>query len=211
MEIISVGGQHFPTFRPAYREIYYTDRKTGGGAIQDGLTHSLNFGEWLVGNITRIAVDAEHKLLEGVDVEDTVHVLTRHEPPGSDQPDRPRPDRARPDQVMGCFCMNQHQSPNESCVTVNCEMGTLRWEPYKNSWRWMDKPISGWHVEPAIIQERDDQFVRQENSFLDVLEEKQPPLCSLEEGIQTLRVNLAALKSADNQGVWQDVQHILPR
>ena len=57
VEIVSVSGQHFPTFRPAYREIYYKDRATGGGAIQDALTHVLNASEWLVGPIHRIAVD----------------------------------------------------------------------------------------------------------------------------------------------------------
>jgi len=34
LQVIAVGGQHFPTYRPAYREIYYRDRATGGGAIR---------------------------------------------------------------------------------------------------------------------------------------------------------------------------------
>ena len=67
-----------PTYRPAYREIYYKDRTTGGGAIQDALTHVLNASEWLVGPIRRIAVDAAHQVLEGTTVEDTVHVMARH-------------------------------------------------------------------------------------------------------------------------------------
>ncbi|MBI3463550.1 MAG: Gfo/Idh/MocA family oxidoreductase, partial [Planctomycetes bacterium] len=32
VQIVAVCGQHFPTYRPAYREIYYTSRATGGGA-----------------------------------------------------------------------------------------------------------------------------------------------------------------------------------
>ncbi len=39
LEVVVVAGQHFPTYRPAYRDIYYRDRATGGGAIQDALTH----------------------------------------------------------------------------------------------------------------------------------------------------------------------------
>ena len=46
-QITVVGGQHFPTGRPAYRQIYYADREKGGGAIQDALTHVLNSGEYL--------------------------------------------------------------------------------------------------------------------------------------------------------------------
>src|SRR5262245_37080029 len=39
VQVVSTSGQHFPTYRPAYRTIYYTRRETGGGAIQDALTH----------------------------------------------------------------------------------------------------------------------------------------------------------------------------
>ncbi|MCY2966552.1 MAG: Gfo/Idh/MocA family oxidoreductase, partial [Planctomycetota bacterium] len=41
LEVTVVGGQHFPTYRPAYREIYYARREMGGGAIQDAITHLL--------------------------------------------------------------------------------------------------------------------------------------------------------------------------
>src|SRR4051794_20809432 len=34
VEVVTVCGQHFPTYRPAYRTIYYNDHATGGGAIQ---------------------------------------------------------------------------------------------------------------------------------------------------------------------------------
>ena len=95
VQVIAVAGQHFPAYRPAYREIYYRDRATGGGAIQDALTHVFNAAEWLVGPINRLLADAAHQVLEGVTVEDTVHVLARH---GS---------------VMGCYSLNQHQAPDE--------------------------------------------------------------------------------------------------
>ena len=73
-----VSGQHFPTFRPAYRDIYYAKRETGGGAIQDALTHLVNAMEWMIGPMTRVFCDASHQMLEGVTVEDTVNVTARH-------------------------------------------------------------------------------------------------------------------------------------
>ncbi|MEZ6074121.1 MAG: hypothetical protein R3C56_00170 [Pirellulaceae bacterium] len=39
LEFIVYGGQHFPTYRPAYRDTYYRSHDAGGGAIQDALTH----------------------------------------------------------------------------------------------------------------------------------------------------------------------------
>jgi predicted dehydrogenase len=187
VELIAVCGQHFPTYRPAYRSIYYTDRATGGGAIQDALTHVLNAGEWLVGPITRLVADAAHQVLEGVAVEDTVHLLARH---GS---------------VLGSYSLNQHQAPNETTLTVVCERGTLRFEAHAHRWRWMTRPEEPWHDEAIPPLERDTLFVAQAGAFLDAVEGASSLPCSLEEGLQTLRVNLAALASAE-QGAWQAIE-----
>ena len=39
----------------------YAARDTGGGAIQDALTHGINAAEWLVGTMTEVAADAAHQ------------------------------------------------------------------------------------------------------------------------------------------------------
>lgn len=187
VELVAVCGQHFPTYRPAYREIYYKDRATGGGAIQDALTHILNAGEWLLGPITRLVADAAHQVLPEVEVEDTVHLLARH------------------GHVLANYSLNQHQAPNETTITVICERGVLRFEAHESRWRWMTKPGDVWHDEPHLPLERDTLFVAQADQFLDVLDGKRPVACSLEEGLGTLRVNLAALASLE-QGSWQTIQ-----
>ena len=185
VQIVTQGGQHFPTYRPAYREIYYTDRATGGGAIQDALTHVINAGQWLVGKIDRVAADAAHQLLDGVQVEDTVHVIARH---GT---------------VLGSYSLNQYQAPNEGTITVVCEAGTVRFEAHQNRWRWMTEPGGQWQDEPAEELARDDLFLIQSNHFLDVLEARAEPLCTLDDAIATLRVNLAILASSDHHR-WVD-------
>ncbi|NUQ64361.1 MAG: Gfo/Idh/MocA family oxidoreductase [Pirellulales bacterium] len=187
VHLVVTCGQHFPTYRPAYREIYYKDRATGGGAIQDALTHMVNAAEWLVGPVDRVAGDAAHQVLQGVEVEDTVNVIARH---GA---------------VMAAYSLNQHQAPNETAITVVCDKGACRWELHRNRWRWMTEPGGAWHDEPFDPIERDTVFVRQAGAFLDTLEGKRPPLCSLDEGIQTLRVNLAILAAVQKQA-WQSVR-----
>jgi predicted dehydrogenase len=187
VQVVVTSGQHFPTYRPAYRTIYYRDRATGGGAIQDALTHLVNLAEWIVGPADRVLADASHQVLEGVDVEDTVHLLSRHGP------------------VMAAFALNQHQAPNETAITVVCRDGTARCEPFLNRWRWMNKPEEPWHDECAAPVERDTLFTRQAGSFLDAIEGRGAPLCSLAEGIQTLRVNLAALASCQSAS-WQTIE-----
>ena len=135
-------GTAFPPIGPPI-EIYYRDRATGGGAIQDALTHVLNTAEWLVGPIDRVLADAEHQVLEGVTVEDTVNVLTRH---GG---------------VLGSYSLNQHQAPNEMTITVVCERGTARFEAHRHCWSWMTRPEDSWHEEPMPPVARDVLFIRQ--------------------------------------------------
>ncbi len=186
VEVVAVAGQNFPTYRPAYRETYYVDRATGGGAIQDALTHLLDAGGWLVGPIDRLVADAAHRVLAGVDVEDTVHVLARH------------------DDVLASYSLNQHQAPNEVTLTVVCQRGTLRWESHAHRWRWMIEPDEPWHDEPYEPQPRDAAFVAQADNFLDAIEGHAEPRCPLADGVQTLRVNLAALASLKSGG-WQTI------
>lgn len=184
VQIVAASGQNFPSFRPAYRETYYRDHATGGGAIQDAITHVLNAGEWLVGSIDRLVADAAHQILPDVDVEDTVHIITRQ------------------GNVLGSYSLNQHQAPNESTITVICERGTVRFEFHRHRWCWMID--DEWQEDEPEALERDTLFIRQALAFLDAVERQAVPLCRLDEGLQTLRVNLAALASVEQQQ-WQTI------
>jgi predicted dehydrogenase len=165
---------------------YYGDRAKGGGAVQDALTHVINMAEWIVGPVTSLVADAAHQLLDGVQVEDTVHVIARH------------------GHVLGSYCLNQHQAPNEGLLTVICERGTARFETHQHRWMWQTNPAGTWQVESAAKLERDTLFIRQAEHFLDAVQGRRPRACSLEEGIQTLRVNLKILSSIDEHR-WQTV------
>jgi predicted dehydrogenase len=190
LQVVVVSGQHFPHYRPAYRATYYRDRATGGGAIQDALTHTVNAAEWIVGPIDSLAADAAHQLLDGVDVEDTVHVVARH------------------GNVMGSYCLNQHQAPNETTITVVCERGTTRFEYQQNRWRWQIDPADTWHDEIGLPLQRDQLFTRQANLFLDAIQQGSPPSCTLEGGAQTLAVNLAILAAVQERR-WVEVDRSL--
>lgn len=176
-------GQHFPFYRPAYREIYYADPAMGGGAIQDMMPHHVNAVEWIVGPTDRIVADAAHAVLEGVTVEDTVNFLTRH---GS---------------VLGSFTANQHQAVNEFVVTVHCERGSTRWEMKGHRWLSALEIGGEWREEAAFTHERDDFYRLQAEAFLDHLMLGVPALCPLADGITTLKTTVATLESLKT-GRW---------
>ncbi len=184
VQLVATCGQHFPTYRPAYREIYYANHATGGGAIQDAMTHIMNAGQWLVGPMDRLVADAAHQVLEGVEVEDTVHVLARH------------------GDLLATYSLNQYQAPGEIDITVICEQGTCRCQLYRHRWAWMTTPDSEWQEETFEGIARDDMFIAQASAFLDLLDGKAEPNCTLKEAAHTLRTNLAVLASVED-GSWK--------
>lgn len=178
LQVSVVAGQHFPTYRPAYREIYYTRHETGGGAIQDALTHVANAVEWLVGPTSQLFCAAAHQALEGVEVEDTVCVTARN------------------DDVLVGYTLNQFQAPNEVTIQVHCENGSVRFEGHEQRWSVFHRSEASWTHHAAPIADRDDLFVAQAQAFLDGLEGRPTALCTIQEAAQTLKFNLAALESA---------------
>lgn len=170
-------GQHFPTFRPAYREIYYARHDQGGGAVQDALTHLVNAVEWLIGPCTQVYCDGSHQMLEGVTVEDTVNVAARH------------------GMAMVSYAMNQFQAPNEMFILLHGTEGSLAIEGHRQRWGVLRRGETEWTWHTVSPLERDELFIRQAQAFLDGMKGRPSPLCTFEEAVQTLRFNRAALQS----------------
>lgn len=172
-------GQPFHVFRPAYAQTYYRDRRTGGGGIQDALTHLANWTEGVIGPADTVYCDCAHLALPNVEVEDTVTVVARH------------------GKTLASYSLNQFQAPNESTLQFNTAQGSVRVEIHHQRWGKyrMGDPGWTWHESPPA--ERDTHFINQADAFLDQIEGRPPRLCTLEAAAQTLRFNLAMLASAD--------------
>jgi predicted dehydrogenase len=174
-----VSGQAFHRLRPGYAQTYYRSRDTGGGAIQDALTHAANWVESILGPTESVMCECAHLAVPDVEVEDTALVCARHD--GG---------------ALTSYTLNQFQAPNETTLQFNTATGSVRVELHEQRWgvfRESD-PVWRWHHAP--VNDRDAHFTAQANAFLDAVEGKQANLCSVEAAIQTLRFNLAALASA---------------
>jgi predicted dehydrogenase len=178
LEIVAVAGQHFPTFRPAYREIYYKERATGGGAIQDAATHLFNLVQHLAGRWQWLACDAAHQALEGVDVEDTVHLIGR-----------------AGERALASVSLNQFMAPNEVIVSLNGRDGSLQLRLHEHRWGLFRHGDAAWQWSEPLVHDRDELFRLQAARFLDVCRGGAAPPCDLAEARHTLAVNLAALQS----------------
>jgi predicted dehydrogenase len=184
-QVVASSGQHFPTFRPAYREIYYRDRATGGGAVQDAATHMFDAVQHIGGRFAWVWCDYGHQVLPGVEVEDTVHLAGRLD--GG--------------QVMVSVTLNQFQAPNETWLQLNGDQGSLRIHFHEHRYGLLRHGDAAWQWSEPLVHERDDLFRRQAAAFLEVAAGRAPSVCNLASARHTLEVNLAALASAGERRV----------
>ena len=176
--VVAHSGQHFPAFRPAYARTYFGDHRTGGGAIQDGLTHIANWIESVIGPTDSVFCDCAHQVLADVTVEDTVNVCARH------------------GDILVSYAFNQFQAPNEATLQFNAIGGSVKIELHRQRWGFLRLGDSEWTWSEPGQLDRDANFIAQANSLLDQTEGSPSRLCSLEAAKQTLHFNLAALASA---------------
>jgi predicted dehydrogenase len=181
--VTATSGQYFPGGRPAhtvhYSQTYYRDRKLGGGAIQDALTHTVNWIESVIGPTDSVLCDCAHQVLPGVTVEDTVNVSTRN------------------GDILANYTLNQFQAPNESTWQFNTAAGSVKIEFHRRRWGTFRLGDAEWNWREVPPADRDAPFLAQANAFLDQIEGQPSRLCSLPAAVQTLRFNLAALASSD--------------
>lgn len=172
-----VSGQDFAFFRPAYREIYYARHESGGGAIQDGATHMVDFLLWCFGPARSVSCEADHLALEGVEVEDTLSLTLRF----------------RDNPAVATLVMNQFQKNNDLRVEVAGETGTVRLDlADERGGVFRD---GEWVHAPMPTRDRDANYIDQAAAFLDAVDGRASPLCTLDEAANALKVILGALQS----------------
>jgi predicted dehydrogenase len=177
--------------RPDYRNTYAVHREQGGGAIFDICSHLVNLIQWYLGPIRSVIAAADHQQVEGTDVEDSVSLLLRF-----------RNSNAR----ANVHCL-MWQANRVDQISVAGPLGSIQCDNWnsrigiflraRNEWTWTDIP----KPKPDAKGQVDDPFIAQATNFLDAVEGKAKPFCTLAEGRHTIEVCLAAHESAQRQGV----------
>lgn len=169
-------GEYLPGWHPweDYRLSYSARADLGGGVVLT-LCHPFDYLRWLLGEAQ--VTCAEIGRLAGLDieVEDTAEALL-HFTCGA----------------LGSVHLDYCQRPPSHWLEIVGTEGTLRWDNTDGTARLYRAASGEWHVQaPPPGFERNDLFLAEMEHFLAIVEGRQVPSCTLEDGIEVLRIVLA--------------------
>jgi predicted dehydrogenase len=178
-------GEYLPDWHPweDYRQGYSARSDLGGGAILS-LCHPLDYLRWFFGEVMTLWAFAGRLGDLTLDVEDTAEIGIRYQ-----------------SRVLGSVHLDYNQRPSAHTLQVTGTQGTLHWDNAGGAVYVEQFPVGAEIVttqEYPILPgfERNDLFLAEMSHFLAVARGETQPACTLEDGIQVLRLALAARQSA---------------
>lgn len=175
-------GQYWPRMRKDYPPVYAQKRETGGGAIPDHMIHQINALEWMFGPTREVSAHHWNLDLKDIATED-LGILTQRFDGG----------------ITANLSVCLFQRDTTFLFEVLGDRGTVRMRGGDGLEIFSDE-AGTWSKGRAPEPDRDDVFRDQALHFIDCIQGKDTPRCSVEEGEQTMRTILAALESADGDG-----------
>jgi len=186
-------GEYLPQWHPweDYRQGYAARADLGGGVVLT-LTHPLDYLRYLLGDVESLWSFNGHLSPLEMDVDDAAEIGLKFT-----------------SGAVGGVHVNYFQRPPVHRFEIVGTRGTLRWDNadgvlhlYK-----FPAPFGSFSDQPPapVIEtfslpegfERNQLFVAQTRHFIDLVRGESDPLCSLEDGVQALRLALATYQSQE--------------
>ena len=174
-------GEYLPAWHPweDYRNGYSARADLGGGVVLT-LSHPLDYLRWLLGEVEALWAFTGRRGGLGIEVEDTAEIGLRFL-----------------SGVLASVHLDYVQRPPRHDLEIVCTGGSLRWDNADGSLRVFEAASGDWEqYTPPEGFERNDLFLEEMRHFLALARGEVEPACTLEDGIQALKLALAALKSA---------------
>ena len=173
-------GEDLAAWHPGedWRRSYAARADLGGGALRT-LCHPFDYLRWLLGEVELVSALVSHRAL-GLDVEDLAHVSLRFR-----------------SGVLASVVLDYLQRPRAHDLELVGTRGRIRWSDADGSAFLHDSRRD--RVTPFLPPpgfSRNEMFLDELRHFLACLDGAETPACPLEDGVQALRVSLAALRSA---------------
>lgn len=176
-----VWGEYLPAWHPweDYRASYAARRDLGGG-VHHTLCHPLDYLRMLFGDPTGLVASVvDHGPLD-LDVAESTDVLVRFL-----------------EDVTAQVHLDYWSRPATHRVEITCINGTISWDYTTGELRVWDESRAAWRSESFPgVEARDELFLAEARHFLDVIEGRAQPVCTLDDGIEAVRLCVAIDRSA---------------
>ncbi len=175
-------GEYLPNWHPweDYRQSYSARADLGGGVVLT-LSHPLDYLRWLLGEVGSLWAFAGHFSDLEVQVDDLAEIGLRFA-----------------SGAVGGLHLNYIQQPPVHRLEIAGSRGTLAWDNADGAARLYRADFGAWETfAPPPGFERNDLFLAEMRHFIDVARDAAAPLCTLQDGIQAMRLALAVHQSAN--------------
>ncbi len=176
-------GEYLPNWHPweDYRQGYAARNDLGGGVVLT-LCHPLDYLRWFFGDVEALWSFTSQAGLK-MPVEDTAEIGLKFR------------------DVLGSVHLNYNQRPPVHNLEIVGSQGTIRWDNTDGAVVLSQANADGspgeWQRFPAPEGfERNMLFIREMENFLGTVRGFNKPMCTLQDGIQALKVSLSAVESA---------------
>jgi len=190
-------GEYLPQWHPweDYRRGYAARADLGGGVIRT-LTHPLDYLRYLIGEVEALWSFNAHLSPLEIDVEDVAEIGLKFT-----------------NGAIGGVHLNYFQRPPVHKLEIAGAGGTLRWDNADGVLHFYNMPAEFGsysenppapaleHFTPPQGFERNHLFISQAKHFIDVVRGKAEPVCDLNDGVQAMRLALAAIESQRDKKV----------
>jgi predicted dehydrogenase len=174
-------GESLPGMHPweDYRKAYSARADLGGGVVLT-FSHPFDYLRWMIGEVDELSANVSRLGGLELDVEDVADI-NLHFSNG----------------VMGNVHLDYYRHPTEHRLEITGSEGTLEWRNLTGVTRLYRKKVDAWEsFLPKEGFERNDLFMEEMKHFMKVAEGQEEPVCSLNDGIQALKIALSALESS---------------
>ncbi len=179
-------GEYLPDWHPweDYRKSYSSRNDLGGGVVLT-LSHPIDYLQWLIGNISSIwAMTGKISDLD-IKVEDTAEIALEFS-----------------NGALGSLHLDYYRRPPEHKLEIIGTEGTIEWKNATGAARIYRAKTDAWesHLVPEGF-DRNDMFLKEMEHFIRVIDGKEEPICTFEDGVKTLEVAMAIHESSKTKKI----------
>ena len=152
-----------------YQDFFMASKDLGGGALLDE-SHFIDLMIWFFGMPARVFAKVERLSPLEIETDDNVDFFAFYD-----------------SGLRVMIHLDLYGRPHERFISITGERGTLSWSSEPNRIRFGTSMEQNWN-EDYFQYERNDMFINMAKEFLEVLDGKAEPSCTVEDGVKVMKV-----------------------